>query len=256
MLFGLGRFSWTQKYGFTLAEVLITLGVIGIVAAMTLPALIQKQQKKILLTQIKATYSILYEALNRAKADYGEFKYWSYNDENLTGAENSWNWSNKYLVPYIKNVKLYNKSTLDGCNNITYRMPGGSVASCSAVIGFCDTCNSAHGNMMTQIHLPNGAILLVLIKRTYDTSGEYLPLAEFHFDVNGYKGPNVWGKDIFRTQLYKTCKKGEKNDYVLGYNACAGDRNNYLAECTSNNIYRCFDLLQADGWEIRDDYPW
>lgn len=32
--------------GFTLAEVLITLGIIGVVAAMTLPALIQKQQKK------------------------------------------------------------------------------------------------------------------------------------------------------------------------------------------------------------------
>lgn len=241
---------------FTLAEVLITLGIIGIVAAMTLPALIQKQQKKVLLTQIKTTYSILYEALNRAKADYGEFKYWSYNDENFTGAENSWNWSNKYLVPYIKNVKLYNKSTLDGCNNITYRMPDGSVASCTAVIGFCATCNSAQGSMMTQIHLPNGAIVLVLVRRTYDTSGEYVPIAEFHFDVNGYKGPNVWGKDIFRTQLYRTCKKGDKNDYVLGYNACAGDRNNYLAECTSNNIFRCFDLLQADGWEIKDDYPW
>lgn len=31
---------------FTMAEVLITLGIIGIVAAMTLPALIQKYQKQ------------------------------------------------------------------------------------------------------------------------------------------------------------------------------------------------------------------
>ena len=245
-----------KKNAFTLAEVLITLGIIGIVAALTLPALIQKQQKQILITQIKSTYSILYEALNRAKADYGDFKYWSYNDENLTGAENSWNWSNKYLVHYIKNVKLYNKSTLDGCNNITYKMPGGTVASCSSVIGFCGTCNSAQGNMMTQIHLPNGAIVLVLLRRMYNEAGEYIPVAEFHFDVNGYKGPNVWGKDIFRTQLYKTCKPSDKNDYVLGYNACAGNRNNYLNECNSNNIYRCFDLLQADGFEFKKDYPW
>ena len=35
-----------KKLGFTLAEVLITLGIIGIVAALTLPAIVQKQQKQ------------------------------------------------------------------------------------------------------------------------------------------------------------------------------------------------------------------
>ena len=39
------------KFGFTLAEVLITLGIIGVVAALTLPSLVtnyQKQIKKVL----------------------------------------------------------------------------------------------------------------------------------------------------------------------------------------------------------------
>ena len=35
-----------NKKAFTLVEVLITLGIIGVVAAMTLPALIQKQHRK------------------------------------------------------------------------------------------------------------------------------------------------------------------------------------------------------------------
>ena len=42
---------------FTLAEVLITLGIIGIIAAMTLPSLIQKQQKKMAANQLKVMYS-------------------------------------------------------------------------------------------------------------------------------------------------------------------------------------------------------
>ena len=42
-----------KRIGFTLAEVLITLGIIGVVAAITLPALIQKQQEKILVNQLK-----------------------------------------------------------------------------------------------------------------------------------------------------------------------------------------------------------
>ena len=35
-----------MKKGFTLAEVLITLGIIGVVAAMTMPTLIQNHQKR------------------------------------------------------------------------------------------------------------------------------------------------------------------------------------------------------------------
>ena len=45
-----------MKKAFTLAEVLITLGIIGIVAAMTLPTLIGKYQKKQTVTQLKKAY--------------------------------------------------------------------------------------------------------------------------------------------------------------------------------------------------------
>ncbi len=52
-----------HKFGFTLAEVLITLGVIGVVAAMTLPSLTKKYQDKLLLTQVKKSYSELENAV-------------------------------------------------------------------------------------------------------------------------------------------------------------------------------------------------
>ena len=52
-----------MKKAFTLAEVLITLGIIGVVAAMTLPALTAKYKEKILITQIKRAYSDLQNAL-------------------------------------------------------------------------------------------------------------------------------------------------------------------------------------------------
>lgn len=42
-----------MKKGFTLAEVLITLGIIGVVAAMTMPSLIQNYRKKEATTRIK-----------------------------------------------------------------------------------------------------------------------------------------------------------------------------------------------------------
>ena len=49
--------------GFTLAEVLITLGIIGVVAAMTIPMLIINYQKRLTLTRLKKTYSQLNQVI-------------------------------------------------------------------------------------------------------------------------------------------------------------------------------------------------
>ena len=56
---------------FTLAEVLITLGIIGIVAAMTMPVLIAGYQKNVLKNQFKKTYSMLSQAIVKTQADLG-----------------------------------------------------------------------------------------------------------------------------------------------------------------------------------------
>lgn len=65
-----------QKSGFTLAEVLITLAIIGVVAAMTIPSLVQKYNERVRITQLKKVYSVLSNAYNLAVADYGPFENW------------------------------------------------------------------------------------------------------------------------------------------------------------------------------------
>ena len=57
---------------FTLAEVLITLGIIGIVAAMTLPVLITSNKNKQLETGLKRSYSLIQQALEMYQAETGE----------------------------------------------------------------------------------------------------------------------------------------------------------------------------------------
>ena len=56
-----------HRCAFTLAEVLITLGIIGVVAALTMPSLIQNKQKKELETAFKKSYANFYNAYNKAK---------------------------------------------------------------------------------------------------------------------------------------------------------------------------------------------
>ena len=60
-----------RRAAFTLAEVLITLGIIGVVAALTLPTLIQNHQKQVYVTQLKKAYSTLNNAINKMAADEG-----------------------------------------------------------------------------------------------------------------------------------------------------------------------------------------
>lgn len=103
-----------SKEAFTLAEVLITLGIIGIVAAITIPALIQKNNNRVVETRLKKFYSSINQAILMSEVDYGDKKYW-YQDVKgaeldkdgnpIAGSSNAEKWFNKYLAPYMKIIK-------------------------------------------------------------------------------------------------------------------------------------------------------
>ena len=67
--FNLGGFALSPKKAFTLAEVLITLGIIGVVAAMTIPTLMTKIQNRQYATAYRKAYSTLNQALKSANED-------------------------------------------------------------------------------------------------------------------------------------------------------------------------------------------
>ena len=64
-----------KKYGFTLAEVLITLMIIGIVAALTIPSVISNYQQQEFKTGLKKAVSVLNEAIQTNIAQEGETPY-------------------------------------------------------------------------------------------------------------------------------------------------------------------------------------
>ena len=70
------HFSLKRKAAFTLAEVLITLGIIGVVAALTLPSLIQSYKERVTVTKVQKAYSVLNQAFKRISEEYGEPQDW------------------------------------------------------------------------------------------------------------------------------------------------------------------------------------
>jgi len=71
-----------KKVAFTLAEVLITLGIIGVVAAMTLPALITNYKEKQTVSQLKKFYSTLSQAWLMMENEYGSMDEWGMSNTN------------------------------------------------------------------------------------------------------------------------------------------------------------------------------
>ncbi len=64
------------KKGFTLAEVLITLAIIGVVAALTIPTVVRNYQKQQTVVKLKKVYSVLNQAFNNSQAENGMYQTW------------------------------------------------------------------------------------------------------------------------------------------------------------------------------------
>ena len=66
-----------KHLGFTLAEVLITLGIIGVVSALTIPSLIAGCQEKVTITKLKKMYQMVKEAEIASSIDNGSPSDWT-----------------------------------------------------------------------------------------------------------------------------------------------------------------------------------
>ncbi len=164
-----------MKKGFTLAEVLITLGVIGIVAALTMPTIIAKYKEKQIVTSVKVAYSIFSQAFIRVVQENGTL-------DNLVNDENSNGKNGEVLFlelsKYIKNVKSCGSGVNDKCFGSKYKTLDGRTLS-------SNTWNN-YTNMAKGV-LGNGMSFWIL---NYDNT-------QLGIDINGKKGPNQLGVDFF-----------------------------------------------------------
>lgn len=102
-----------RKSGFTLAEVLITLGIIGVVVAITIPILMTNYKKHVIETELKEFYSIMNQALKLSEYDNEDMDGWEWSHStkrddngNVQWNKSDYEWFQKYLQPYLKSSTL------------------------------------------------------------------------------------------------------------------------------------------------------
>ena len=227
------RHHWPRKVAFTLAEVLITLGIIGVVAAMTLPTLMAKYRENVTMSKLKKAYTTLAQAQLMSISENGDVDGWDW----VESGQESNNaivlaWFNKYFGKYLNKAEVIDKKKLDPAtqelvdDGIVVRLADGSIFKFSNFAG--------------------GALHIIL----YTNEKTFLD------------GTTVDGKDYFMFAFNINSEKTKRvNTYGFNVSDINELKNNSYTGCYvenpgSGNRAYCARLLQVYNWTVPDDYPW
>ena len=178
------KFKGKRKSAFTLAEILITLGIIGIVAAMTIPNLIQNNYEKKVVAQLRETQSILSQAVRMAEEEHGDASGWG-----LSGAVTSGD-----ATTIAEKIKPHLKLAAD-CGLVDRDAICTPNTSYKALNGQITTTNYGQNSAYYKVKLMNGTSIWWRGANTIEIAGNEYIL--FWIDVNNSALPNTIGKDLF-----------------------------------------------------------
>ncbi len=227
-----------SKHGFTLAEVLITLGIIGVVAAMTIPTLITKIQKAQIESLLKENCTNIAQTMRMAENDDVE------TIPIIQTTQGMKDWYSIYIAPYMKVEQVCFQQA--GCwhnSGIVKTLNGATPYWQSKYgMGYEFTFKTAKGAYYSLDGFnASNAWSIFGVKTTQTT-------LEFYFDVNGNKKPNIIGKDIY-IMVYDP-----NRDALLpaGYDKSKEEIEN---NCLSGDGYWCLAYVKSNNWKI-DDRTW
>lgn len=228
---------------FTLAEVLITLGIIGVVAALTIPTLISNYQKQVYVTRLQKGISVLNNGVRLMMADEGidNFEDVAANIDckSSSGAssgalfmanptEDERKCINSYFSKYFK-IADYNSKGLDDEDFSKYpeikRHDGASGRFWAVMMAVSHYGFKTQDGMTFYPATSQGAVI----------------------DVNGSESPNELGRDIFILS---------RNDYgyysVYGVDSWNKESSiDYCGDNAQGNGYGCSARIMAEGWKMK-----
>ncbi len=215
-----------KKCAFTLAEVLITLGIIGVVAAMTIPSITANYRKQSIEKKLAKYYSAMNQAILQSEEENGAYVTWDFSLDSQT-------FYDTYLAKYLKTLKVEKDSDK---RFLKIFFADGTMAA----MGFTSCIN-----FFTKV--PKNKSFQPVCSNT--------PLEN---EVTGR-----YGKDLFEFRLCGSSwwmhSDGKKFE-PWGAKGCA--TNQYIDEqtlydgCKNPESGRyCTELIRRNGWKIPDNYP-
>ncbi len=229
------KHHYIKTNGFTLAEVLVTLGIIGVVSAMTVPTLMQNYQRKSYVTQLHKVYNELQQTFLQFKTDRNAI---NLREAGITSADTL----NTMTTQYFKIVEsCTDATTVEPCfeNPNNYKkLDGGSARAFD---------NADSGSFV----LASGAAIRPWLSG--DVNNAFIV---YVVDINGRKGPNVFGRDLFDMCVdvngtVDTCSD-KAETYPLSTERREELFNQYCSSDASGkgDIRGCLGKILNDNWEM------
>lgn len=161
------------KSAFTLAETLLTLGIIGVIAAMTMPGLQQHSQMQANVALVKKAYSTLSNATKLLKLENGPVRMWD-----LSSEKEIIKLYREKMSFMVEPSETYPVKNLNGSDKTADKMftEGNGFVTTDGMLWYIESTSATCST--TSDDMKNACI-------------------DIGVDVNGQKGPNVVGKDIF-----------------------------------------------------------
>ncbi|MCD7879725.1 MAG: type II secretion system GspH family protein [Candidatus Gastranaerophilales bacterium] len=190
------RQNTKTKPAFTLAEVLVTLVIIGVVAAMTIPTLMASYEEQEAEARKKKFQSVLSQALNLAIMEKRRGVIHN-NKSKLTGSKGS-----RTIYNYLDATKILKYLPVTETST-TYTLTGAG--------------DSGGESTYKKIYVLNDgtAIIDMWYDGGYDT-------VKILFDTNGEKDPNTIGEDVFYFKI-QTLGRGKRWVKVCEGAECGGE---------------------------------
>ena len=240
-----------KLFGFTLAEVLVTLGIIGVVAALTTPTLVSNVKNKSYAAVLKSTIGDLENAFASAMAQEGVESIFetSISKGNLINGNSSDEEKNEFFSNLEKYLKISNGSMLNSF--LYYSNKGTNVYNMNANGG--KGAQTSIANAHIPIELKNGSTIFI----KFLTPSDFHPnnAGSLYIDVNGISSPNVIGRDVFRFMIRTDGTLVPIGSQKYKDEAVAGDASSLWTEaCPKNGAIQsgqyCTARLIENGYEF------
>lgn len=214
--------KFKSKKAFTLAEVLITLGIVGVVVAMTIPTLINNYQKKLAVTRLEHFSSMMQQAAKMRSKDIieGDFVEMEIKEVRAYNPDDMEKFYKQYWLPYVKTVNM-TKLT----KGLLVEYANGSGAYFQKVYLAPD-----------EKDVTNNSYII------------FCPEYKYCKDIDVTNAKSA-------VDARHTFSLWNGGTVPLEFTSVPYSREQLIYKCKTNKYY-CASLIYFDGWQISKDYPW
>ncbi len=244
---------------FTLSEILVTVGIIGVISALTIPNLVKNYQKEAMTVQLRKVVTEIESAIDMLITEEGKTSLASTSIAKDGGIDD-------FIKTHFKTIKTCSSNKTNECfaneNYISINGNGNKSFKCSGNSYILANSASICANKVTEIpvnvvNTPIGGITLSESNKFKNVNGINI---ELFIDTNGNQAPNIGGRDMFHVYIQpdgRIYDEANSSDIICEHrptgNVCLmpGSQTEIKADCSSQAFGTgCFAKIIASNWKM------